>query len=61
MKMRETKPSAEVKQRVEKERKRRQRLVQLKNKFKNKTREKLSQEEINELVLMLAELHGLIE
>lgn len=59
--MRETKPSAEVKQRVEKERKRRQRLVQLKNKFKNKTREKLSQEEINELVLMLAELHGLIE
>jgi len=57
--VRETKPPKEVIQRKQKEEQKRQEIERLKGRLKGK--QQLTQQDINELVLVMAKQQGLIE
>jgi len=57
--MRETKPSKQIMERKQREEQKRQELRQLKYRLKGK--KQLTQDDINDLVLVMAKQQGLIE
>jgi len=61
IKMRTAKPSQEIIQRRQKEEQKRQEIEQVKKRFKEKDKRDITQDDINDLVLVMAKQQGLIE